>query len=60
MKNIKEEMEKELNFNPEEKEKNLDDSKELDVYIEDGLENYVDQDSISASEEGFMIGYLDA
>ncbi len=60
MKEIKEEIEKELNFNPEEKEKNPDDGEELDIYTEEGMENYVDEDSISASEEGFMIGYLDA
>ena len=33
---------------------------ELDIYTEEGMENYVDDDGISASEEGFMKGYLDA
>ena len=33
---------------------------EFDIYTEEGMENYVDEDSISASEEGFMSGYLDA
>ena len=33
---------------------------ELDIYTEKGIENYVDDDSISASEEGFMLGYLGA
>ena len=33
---------------------------ELDIYTEEGIENYVDDDSISASEEGFMLGYLNS
>ncbi len=33
---------------------------EPDIYTEEGIENYVDDDSISASEEGFMLGYLGA
>lgn len=33
---------------------------ELDIYTEKGMENYVDDDMISDSEEGFMIGYLGA
>ena len=37
-----------------------DKEEELDIYTEEGIEEYIDDDSISASEEGFMIGYLDA
>ena len=33
---------------------------EFDIYTEEGIENYVDDDSISSAEEGFMLGYLDA
>ena len=33
---------------------------ELDIYTEEGIENYVNDDSISASEEGFMLGYLNS
>ncbi len=33
---------------------------ELDIYTEEGMESYLDEDSISASEEGFMKGYLGA
>ena len=33
---------------------------ELDIYTEEGMESYLEEDSISASEEGFMKGYLGA
>ncbi len=33
---------------------------ELDIYTEQGIEEYVDEDSISSMEQGFMIGYLSA
>jgi hypothetical protein len=33
---------------------------ELDIYTEEGMESYVDDDCISPIEEGFMQGYLDA
>ena len=33
---------------------------ELDIYTEEGIENYVDDDSITPSEQGFMTGYLGA
>ena len=36
------------------------DSEELDIYTEEGMESYLEEDSISASEEGFMKGYMDA
>ena len=35
-----------------------EDSEELDIYTEEGMENYVDGDGITPSEEGFMVGYL--
>ena len=41
-------------------EETYDKEEELDIYTEEGIEEYVDDDSISASEEGFMIGYLGA
>ncbi|MEK6948983.1 MAG: hypothetical protein AABX34_02085 [Nanoarchaeota archaeon] len=34
------------------------DSEELDIYTEEGMENYVDDDGITPSEEGFMVGYI--
>ena len=33
---------------------------ELDIYTEQGIEEFVDDDSISTSEQGFMQGYLGA
>lgn len=33
---------------------------EFDIYTEEGIESYVDDDVISPDEEGFMLGYLDA
>ncbi|MBU0471715.1 MAG: hypothetical protein KKF65_03760 [Nanoarchaeota archaeon] len=41
-------------------EETFDKEEELDIYTEEGMENYVDDDGISASEEGFMQGYLGA
>lgn len=41
-------------------EETYDKEEELDIYTEEGIEEYIDDDSISASEEGFMIGYLGA
>ncbi len=34
------------------------DSEESDIYTEEGMENYVDDDGITPSEEGFMAGYI--
>ena len=31
-----------------------------DIYTEEGIENYVDEDEISTIEQGFMLGYLEA
>ena len=31
-----------------------------DIYTEEGIENYVDEDEISTMEQGFMLGYLEA
>ena len=36
------------------------DEEELDIYTEEGMETYLEEDSISASEEGFMKGYIGA
>ena len=33
---------------------------EPDIYTEEGIEEYVDDDSITPSEQGFMKGYLGA
>ena len=33
---------------------------ELDIYTEEGMENYVDDDTITSAEQGFMRGYLGA
>jgi len=33
---------------------------DFDIYTKKGVENYVDDDTISATEEGFMMGYLSA
>ena len=33
---------------------------ESDIYTEKGVDEYADNDAISASEEGFMMGYLAA
>lgn len=31
-----------------------------DIYTEKGMEDYVEGDGISAEEQGFMMGYLEA
>ena len=41
-------------------EKNDDVQEDPDIYSEEGIENYADDDSISPTEEGFMMGYLGA
>ena len=33
---------------------------EKDIYTEEGIENYVEEDEISSEEQGFMLGYLAA
>ena len=33
---------------------------EGDIYTKDGISSLVDDDEISSTEEGFMLGYLDA
>ncbi len=38
-------------------EENFEDK---DIYTEEGIENYVDEDEISTIEQGFMLGYLEA
>jgi len=34
--------------------------KDLDIYTEEGVVCYCENDEISSMEEGFMVGYLDA
>lgn len=34
--------------------------KEVDIYTEEGVDNYCENDEIDTKEEGFMIGYLAA
>jgi len=41
-------------------EENVEAEEELDIYTEDGIDEYMDDDSISPSEQGFMKGYLSA
>ena len=53
-------MEEELLQAALETEENSETQEELDIYTEEGIENYVDDDSISTSEQGFMKGYLGA
>lgn len=36
------------------------DEEELDIYTEEGINEFVDDDSISPTEQGFMKGYLGA
>jgi len=31
-----------------------------DIYTEEGIENSIDEDEISSTEQGFMLGYLEA
>ena len=51
-------MEEELELLEFEEAPDKDD--DLDIYTEEGMENFVDDDAISASEQGFMSGYLGA
>ena len=39
---------------------NNETTEEFDIYTEEGMENYVDDDGITPAEQGFMKGYLDA
>ena len=41
-------------------EENIEIEEELDIYTEEGIDEYVDDDSITAGEQGFMKGYLGA
>jgi hypothetical protein len=36
----------------------LDKEEELDIYTEEGIEDYAESDEISPAEQGFMQGYL--
>lgn len=33
---------------------------EKDIYTQEGVENYFENDELSNGEEGFMVGYLGA
>jgi len=37
-----------------------EDFEDNDIYTEEGIENYIDEDEISTVEQGFMLGYLEA
>jgi hypothetical protein len=41
-------------------EKEQDREDELDIYTEEGINESIDDDAISNTEQGFMIGYLGA
>ena len=41
-------------------EETYDKEEELDIYTEEGIDEYMDDDSISPLEQGFMKGYLGA
>ncbi len=41
-------------------EENVVTEEELDIYTEEGIDEYADDDGISPSEQGFMKGYLGA
>jgi len=53
---MEEELELQEQFTIEEIEK----LEEFDIYTEEGIDEYVDYDSISPTEQGFMKGYLGA
>ena len=54
-------MEEELEIQiPLEFEETSDKEDDLDIYTEEGIDEYVDDDSISPTEQGFMQGYLGA
>jgi len=53
-------MEKELLQTELEVEETQEKDEELDIYTEQGIAEYVDDDSITPSEQGFMKGYLGA
>ena len=56
-------MEEELELQEQliiEENKELNELEELDIYTEEGIDEYVDDDGITPSEQGFMKGYLGA
>ena len=53
-------MEEELLQTTLEFEEVLDKDGELDIYTEEGIDESMDDDKISPSEQGFMKGYLGA
>jgi hypothetical protein len=38
--------------------KKMQEEKEMDIYTEEGLGDYCDNDEIDPGEQGFMMGYL--
>lgn len=38
----------------------IEELEELDIYTEEGIENYADDDGITPTEQAFMEGYLGA
>ena len=38
----------------------MEEEEELDIYTEEGIDEYMDDDGVSPSEQGFMKGYLGA
>lgn len=34
--------------------------KDVDIYTEEGVSEFFDNDEINGKEEGFMLGYLDS
>ena len=56
-------MEEELEFQEQstmEENEELKELGELDIYTEEGIDEYIDDDSITPAEQGFMKGYLGA
>ena len=51
------EIQKQLIF---EEVEELNELEEMDIYTEEGIDEYVEDDSISPTEQGFMKGYLGA
>ena len=38
----------------------INEQKEIDIYTEEGAEEFMNDDEISSEEHGFVIGYLQA
>jgi len=53
-------MEEELELQEQLIIEEVEELKELDIYTEEGIDEFVDDDGISPTEQGFMKGYLGA